>query len=58
MSDKELTQKVQSGNREAADSLIERYYADIFYFCLYMIQREEDAYDITQETFLKFIKYG
>lgn len=58
MRDKERMRKVQSGNQEAAGSLIERYYADIFYFCLYMIQREEDAYDITQETFLKFIKYG
>lgn len=38
--------------------MIELYYADIFRFCLYMIQSEDDAYDITQETFLKFIKYS
>jgi len=58
MTDKELIQKVYSGNQEALGRMIELYYADIFHFCLYMVQREDDAYDITQETFLKFIKYG
>lgn len=58
MTDKELMQKVYGGNQEALSDLIELYYADIFRFCLYMIQSEDDAYDITQETFLKFIKYS
>ena len=58
MKDSTLIQKVHSGDKEAAGIIIERYYADIFRFCLYMVQTEEDAYDITQETFLKFIKYG
>lgn len=58
MKDSTLIQKVHSGEKEAAGIIIERYYADIFRFCLYMVQTEEDAYDITQETFLKFIKYG
>ncbi len=58
MTDKELMQKVCSGNQEVLSDLIERYYADIFRFCLYMVQSEDDAYDITQETFLKFIKYS
>lgn len=58
MTDKERMQKVYSGNQEALSDLIERYYADIFRFCLYMVQSEEDAYDMAQETFLKFIKYG
>ena len=58
MTDKELMQKVYSGNQEALSDLIELYYADIFRFCLYMVQSEDDAYDITQETFLKFIKYS
>lgn len=56
MTDKELMQEVYSGNQEALSDLIELYYADIFRFCLYMVQSEDDAYDITQETFLKFIK--
>lgn len=58
MKDSELIQKVHSGNEEAMGIIIERYYADIYRFCLYMIQTEDDAYDIAQETFLKFIKYG
>lgn len=58
MKDKELMQKVHSGNKEALGVIIDRYYADIFRFCLYMIREENDAYDIAQETFLKFIKYG
>lgn len=58
MKDKELVQKIHSGNKEAMSIVVERYYKDIFRFCLYMIQSEEDAYDLAQETFLKFIKYG
>ena len=58
MRDKELIQKVHSGNKEALSIVIDQYYTDIFRFCLYMVQAEDDAYDITQETFLKFIKYG
>lgn len=58
MRDRELIQKVHSGNKEALSIIIDQYYTDIFRFCLYMVQIEEDAYDITQETFLKFIKYG
>ena len=58
MKDKELVQKVRSKDQEALSIIIDQYYSDIFRFCLYMIQSEEDAYDITQETFLKFIRYG
>lgn len=58
MKDGELIQKVHSGNKEAVGMIIERYYADIYRFCLYMVQTEDDAYDIAQETFLKFMKYG
>lgn len=58
MTDKELIQKVHSGDREALGMVVERYYDDIYRFCLYMIHDENDAYDLTQEVFLKFIKYG
>lgn len=43
MKDSELIQKVHSGNKEAVGIIIERYYADIYRFCLYMVQTEEDA---------------
>ena len=58
MKERELIQKLHNGDKEAAGLIIERYYADIYRFCLYMVQSKEDAYDITQESFLKFIKYG
>lgn len=58
MKDSELIQKVHSGNKEAVGIIIEQYYTDIYRFCLYMVQTEDDAYDIAQETFLKFMKYG
>lgn len=43
MKDSTLIQKVHSGDKEAAGIIIERYYADIFRFCRYMVQTEEDA---------------
>ena len=58
MSDRKLLKKVRDGDKEALSDIIKQYYADIFRFCPYMIQNEEDSYDITQETFLKFMKYG
>ena len=58
MKDSELIQKVHSRNKEAVGVIVEQYYEDIYRFCLYMVQKEDDAYDITQETFLRFMKYG
>ena len=43
MKDSELIQKVHSGNKEAVGIIIERYYADIYRFCLYMVQKEDDV---------------
>lgn len=48
MSDRKLLKKVRDGDKEALSDIIKQYYADIFRFCLYMIQNEEDSYDITQ----------
>lgn len=58
MTDKELMQKVHSGDKKSLEIVIDRYYADVYRFCFYMTREEYDAYDITQEAFLKFIKYG
>lgn len=58
MTDAELIQKVHSGDKVALGMVVDRYYSDIYRFCLYMIHEENDAYDLTQEVFLKFIKYG
>lgn len=57
MTDKELIRKVHNGNKEALDIIISKYYDEIYRFCIYLTGNETDSYDITQETFLKFIKY-
>ncbi|MBD5393603.1 MAG: RNA polymerase sigma factor [Lachnospiraceae bacterium] len=58
MTDKELIRKVHSGDRKAFSLIAERYYDEIYRFCRYYTGHEEDAYDITQEVFLRFIKYA
>lgn len=57
MTDKELIRKVHSGNKEALNSIIDKYYDEIYRFCFYLTGCETDSYDITQEVFLKFIRY-
>ena len=37
--------------------IVDRYYDEIYRFCLYLTGQETDSYDITQEVFLRFIKY-
>lgn len=57
MTDKELMQKVHNRDSDALNTLIDRYYHDIYRFCLYLTGQESDSYDLTQEVFLRFIKY-
>ncbi|MCH5254004.1 MAG: helix-turn-helix domain-containing protein, partial [Lachnospiraceae bacterium] len=57
MTDKELIRKVHNGNKDALGIIINRYYDEIYRFCLFLTGAEIDSYDITQEVFLKFIRY-
>lgn len=57
MTDKELIRKVQNGNKDLLNLVIEKHYDDIFRFCLYLTGNELESYDITQTVFLKFIQY-
>ncbi|GAA0797277.1 hypothetical protein GCM10008910_19640 [Faecalicatena orotica] len=57
MDDKELVRLVQSGQKEYLNEIAGKYYDDIYYFCTYQTGSREDAYDLTQETFLRFIRY-
>lgn len=57
MTDRELIRKVHSGSKEALNTIVSRYYDEIYRFCLYLTGQETDSYDITQEVFLRFIKY-
>ena len=57
MTDKELIRKVHNGSKEALNTIISRYYDEIYRFCVYLTGQPTDSYDITQEVFLRFIKH-
>ena len=45
--------RVKNGKRNDFSPLVKRYKDVIFYFILRMVQNEEDAVDLTQESFIK-----
>lgn len=57
MDDKELVRRIQNGQKEYLNVIADRYYDDIYNFCCYHSGNREDAYDLAQETFLRFIRY-
>ncbi len=57
MEDKELIYKIQHGEKELLEVLIQNYYDDIYRLCYYKTGNASISYDLTQETFLKLIKY-
>ena len=57
LEDKELIRRIQNGQTEYLNKIAEKYYDDIYYFCRYQTGSREDAYDLAQETFLRFIRY-
>lgn len=57
MDDKTLIKEIQRGKREYLNHIAEKYYDDIYRFCCFQTGSAQDAYDLTQETFLKFIRY-
>lgn len=57
MKDRELIHRIQNGEKQYLNTVAEKYYDDIYYFCSYQIGSRDDAYDLAQETFLRFIRY-
>lgn len=57
MDDKTLIKEIQRGKKEYLNHIAEKYYDDIYRFCCFQTGSVQDAYDLTQETFLKFIRY-
>lgn len=57
LNDRTLIHKIQKGKKELLAEVIERYYGDIYRFCVYLTGNVQDGADITQETFCKFIRY-
>lgn len=52
-----LIQKMNQGDRDAVDELMAMYYPDILRYCLWHAPNRPLAEDITQETFLKAVRY-
>ena len=57
MEDKELIYKIQHGEKELLEELIQKYYDNIYKFCYYKTGNASISYGLTQEAFLKLIKY-
>lgn len=57
MDDRELVRRVQAGQKKYLNEIAEKYYDDIYYFCCYQTGSRVDAYDLAQDTFLRFIRY-
>lgn len=48
---------IQKGNKKYLYDIAEAYYDDVYRFCAFHTGTPDDAYDLTQETFLRFIRY-
>ena len=57
MDERQWIYAIQRGEKQYLQDIVEKYYDDIFRFCAFQTGSREDAYDLTQETFLKFIRY-
>ena len=57
MRDEEMVRQIRQGRKELLDALIDRYYQEIFRFCYYRTGKEQTAYDCTQETFLRMLRF-
>ena len=55
MDDREMIREIQKGKKEYLNQIAEKYYDDIYRFCCYQTGSSQDAYDLAQETFLRFI---
>lgn len=57
MDERQWIHAIQKGDKQYLQDIVEKYYDDIFRFCTFQTGSREDAYDLTQETFLRFIRY-
>lgn len=52
-----MIKKIQSGDKEAFDVLVRKYYCNIYQFCYRRLNRDADtAADMTQDVFLKLLE--
>ena len=55
--DAQLVKRCKRGDNQAYAKLVERYQRKVFSVALGMVKNQEDAMDITQDTFVKVHKY-
>ena len=55
-SDERLIALVRRGNHHAFEALVGRYQARLLAFCRHMLSSREDAEDVLQETWLRWVK--
>lgn len=58
MNEREKLRLIGQGKTEYLEDIARDYYDDIYRFCRFETGDRELAYDLTQETFLRFIRYA
>ena len=53
--EKKIKKRIKVGEYQLMEELINFYYDDVYRFCRYKVGNDDLAYDMTQETFLKFV---
>ena len=56
MKDDFLIKRIRTGDEDAAEELVRRYYAQVMRFCRWQCSKNGLAEDLTQETFLKVFR--
>jgi RNA polymerase sigma-70 factor (ECF subfamily) len=57
MDDRALVDALRSGDPQAARLLIERFQGVVFGLCFRMMNHQQDAEDVTQETFVRALRF-
>lgn len=57
MDDKRLIKQIQQGDSDSLDTIIRKYYNDIYSYCFRKTANSYTAADLTQEVFLRVTKY-
>lgn len=57
MTEDKLIHRIRGGDMDGFEPLIELYYDDVYRFICFKTGNPEAAWDLTQETFLKVIRY-
>lgn len=57
MDDYQMIRRIQQGEGALFGQLADKYYDEVFRYCYYKTGNEHTAYDCTQETFLRLLRF-